>query len=56
MSDGEVHVSTGDVRPGRRRLELTLADYQETRNTENVRRMLPNTRVVTAWVRVRPAR
>ncbi len=56
MSDGEVHVSTDDVRPGRRRLELTLADYQETRNTENVARILPNTRVVTAWVRIRPAR
>jgi subtilisin family serine protease len=53
MRRNELRVSTEGVRPGRRLLRLTFSDYQETRNTENVARILPNTRVVTAWLRVR---
>ena len=49
----EVRISTHGVAPGRRRVRLSLADYQETRNMENVARILPNTRVVTASVTVR---
>ncbi|HEY7178773.1 MAG TPA: S8 family serine peptidase [Gaiella sp.] len=49
----EIRVSTDGVAPGQRRLRLQLADYQETRNMENVARILPNTRVLTASVTVR---
>jgi subtilisin family serine protease len=49
----EVRVSTVGVKPGTHRLRLSVADYQETRNMENVARILPNTRVLTASVTVR---
>ena len=49
----EVRISTSGVAPGRHRVRLSVADYQETRNMENVARILPNTRVVTASVTVR---
>ncbi|HET6684629.1 MAG TPA: S8 family serine peptidase [Gaiella sp.] len=49
----EVRVSTIGVEPGTHRLRLSVADYQETRNMENVARILPNTRVLTASVTVR---
>ena len=49
----EVRLSTSGVAPGRHRVRLSVADYQETRNMENVARILPNTRVVTASVTVR---
>ena len=49
----EVRISTNGVTPGKRRLRLSVADYQETRNMENVARILPNTRVLTATVTVR---
>jgi subtilisin family serine protease len=50
---GEIRVSTDGVAPGRRRLRLQVADFQETRNMENVARILPNTRVLTASVTIR---
>jgi hypothetical protein len=49
----EIRVSTDGVAPGRRRLRLQVADFQETRNMENVARILPNTRVLTASVTIR---
>jgi subtilisin family serine protease len=49
----EVRISTIGIAPGARRLRLSVADYQETRNMENVARILPNTRVLTATVSVR---
>jgi subtilisin family serine protease len=39
--------------PGRHRLQLTVADYQETKNMEDVPRIRPNTRTLTATVTVR---
>jgi hypothetical protein len=51
---GEVRIATTGVAPGTRSLRLEVADYQETRNMENVARILPNTRVLTARVRVQP--
>jgi subtilisin family serine protease len=39
--------------PGRHRLELRVSDRQEAKNNENVARILPNTRVVLATIRVR---
>jgi hypothetical protein len=42
---------------GRHRLRLTVHDYQENKNTENVTRILPNSRILTATVTIlRPPR
>ena len=41
-----VLVDTRGLRPGRHALRLQVSDYQETRNTENAARILPNTRVL----------
>jgi hypothetical protein len=49
----EVRISTVGVKPGTHPLRLSVADYQETRNMENVARILPNTRVLTASVTIR---
>jgi subtilisin family serine protease len=54
VDDGIVQVQTRSLVPGRHRLRVELADFQETRNMENVARILPNTRVVTAGITVRP--
>ena len=50
---GVVRVDTEDVPVGRHRLRLTVSDYQETKNTENVARILPNTRTLTATITIR---
>jgi subtilase family protein len=49
----QVRIPTDGVAAGHRRVRLSVADYQETRNMENVARILPNTRVVTTTVTVR---
>jgi subtilisin family serine protease len=46
-------VDTDGVRPGTYLLRFQVSDYQETRNMENVPKILPNTRVLTARVRIR---
>jgi len=51
---GLIRVHTGLLSPGKHRLRLRVSDYQETKNTENVARILPNTRTLTATVTVRP--
>ena len=51
---GEVRVPTRTASAGGHRLRVELSDYQETRNMENVARILPNTRIVSARVTVRP--
>jgi subtilisin family serine protease len=40
---------------GKHRLRLRVSDYQETKNTENVARILPNTRTLTATFTIRQA-
>jgi hypothetical protein len=52
--NGVVRVPTTGVAPGRHTLELRVSDYQESKNTENVARILPNTRTLTTAFRVRP--
>jgi hypothetical protein len=52
-SGGELRLATSTLAPGRHRLRVSVADYQETRNNENVARILPNTRVVRASVTIR---
>ena len=50
----EIRIPTSAMTPGRHRLRVAVADYEETRNNENVARILPNTRVLTALVTIRP--
>ena len=50
----EIRVATGTLPPGRHRLRFALSDFQETRNNENVARILPNTRIVSATVTIVP--
>jgi len=50
---GVVSLSTRVLSRGTHRLRLRVSDYQETKNTENVARILPNTRWLNATFRVR---
>ncbi len=50
---GVVRVSPGNLASGTHRLRLRVSDYQETKNTENVARILPNTRTLTATITIR---
>jgi subtilisin family serine protease len=52
--DGLVSIPTSGLAPGEHRLYLRVSDYQEAKNTENVARILPNTRTLTTPFRVRP--
>jgi hypothetical protein len=50
---GTVRVRLPSLRPGAHRLVLRVSDYQETKNTENVARILANTRTLATSFRVR---
>lgn len=50
---GVLRVDTRGLAPGRHLLVLQVSDYQETRNMENVARILPNTRRLETVIRVR---
>jgi hypothetical protein len=50
---GVVSVSTAGFAAGAHRLRVRVSDYQESKNTENVARILPNTRTLTVTFRVR---
>jgi subtilisin family serine protease len=52
-SRGFVRVSTSGLQPGTHRLRIRVSDHQETKNTENVARILPNTRTLTATITIR---
>jgi hypothetical protein len=41
-----LRIPTESLRPGRHVLRVRVSDYQETQNTENVARILPNTRTL----------
>jgi hypothetical protein len=45
-SDGRARVSLALLSRGRHVLNFSVADYQETKNMENVPRILPNTRTI----------
>jgi subtilisin family serine protease len=49
---GLVEVTTGRLSRGRHRLLFNAADYQETKNTEDATKTLPNTRRVSLTFRV----
>jgi hypothetical protein len=46
-------IPTRSLSAGSHRLRVRVSDYQESKNTENVARILPNTRWMTATFRVR---
>jgi subtilisin family serine protease len=51
-TSGHARVPLGDIARGRHALTFTVSDYQETKNMENVARILPNTRTLrTTFVR-----
>ena len=49
---GRARISVARLARGRHVLSFTVADYQETKNMEDVARILPNTRVVRTTFRV----
>jgi hypothetical protein len=50
---GVVSLPTRDLIPGTHHVRLRVSDYQETKNTENVARILPNTRTLTTRFTIR---
>jgi subtilisin family serine protease len=48
-----ISIATGGLSPGSHRLRMRVSDFQESKNTENVARILPNTRWFTATFTVR---
>ena len=53
LRGGLLSISAGGLSTGTHRLRLRVSDYQESKNTENVARILPNTRTATFTFRVR---
>ena len=53
LSGNRIRVDTHGVGRGRHTLRVAVSDYQEAKNMENVPRILPNTRVVTARFAIR---
>jgi len=53
LSGGVIRIGTSNLVRGRHRLRLQVSDHQETRNMENVARILPNTRVLRATIVIR---
>jgi subtilisin family serine protease len=50
---GTISVPTGGLSAGTHQLRVRASDYQEAKNTENVARILPNTRTLTVRFKVR---
>jgi subtilisin family serine protease len=53
LRGGLLSIPTGSLTAGAHRLRVRASDHQESKNTENVARILPNTRWMTATFRVR---
>jgi hypothetical protein len=53
LRNGLVAIPTSGLSPGPHRLRMRVSDFQESKNTENVARILPNTRFFTATFTVR---
>jgi hypothetical protein len=53
FTGARARVSLAGLRPGRRVLTFSVADYQETKNTEDASKTLPNTRRYAATFVVR---
>lgn len=50
---GMIRIATDGLAAGRHKLSLQVSDFQETRNNENVPRILPNTRRLQATFTIR---
>ncbi len=50
---GVISIRTAGFASGTHRLRIRVSDYQETKNTENVPRILPNTRTLATTVTIR---
>jgi subtilisin family serine protease len=50
---GTISVSTSGLSAGTHQLRVRASDYQEAKNTENVARILPNTRTLAVMFKVR---
>ena len=53
LRGGLLSIPTGSLAAGAHRLRVRASDFQESKNTENVARILPNTRWMTATFRIR---
>jgi subtilisin family serine protease len=53
-SHGVLRLWTTKLRPGRRTVSVSAADYQESKNMEDIRGVLPNTRLFRTTVTLRP--
>jgi hypothetical protein len=53
LRNGVIAIRTDGLSTGAHRLRIRVSDYQEAKNTENVTRILPNTRTATFTFRVR---
>src|SRR5262249_49560376 len=53
-ADGSLTVPGDLLRPGRHSLVVSVADYQEAKNMEDVPPILPNTRVLRTTITVVP--
>ena len=53
FSAGRIRIDTAGIGSGRHELRLQVSDYQESRNMENVARILPNTRILRTTFVVR---
>jgi hypothetical protein len=51
--NGLASVKAGTLRAGKHKIRLLASDYQETKNMEDVLRILPNTRAYSASFKVR---
>jgi subtilisin family serine protease len=54
LRSGTFGIATAGLAAGRHSLRVEVSDYQESRNMENVRGVLPNTRVLRTTFVVRP--
>ena len=53
FKNGVLRITTKGIFPGAHKLRLQISDFQESRNTENVPPILPNTRVMNATIVIR---
>jgi hypothetical protein len=53
LQRGVIAIRTDGLSTGTHKLRIRVSDYQEAKNTENVARILPNTRTTTFTFRVR---
>jgi hypothetical protein len=52
-ADGVLSIRTTSLSPGKEHITVTAADYQETKNMEDVGPVLPNTRILHATATLR---